>query len=149
MYKYLLSVILILIDFITKRTAVIFLKDNISREIIPGILRLSYVENTGAAFGIMKNMRLFFIILTVAILVVFIYIEKTKKDKTIFFKIGTLLVISGAIGNFIDRLWLGYVVDFIDFYLINFPVFNIADIFVCVGTGLVCVHYLFFEKDEK
>ena len=149
MFKYLYVLIFILADFFSKRLAVQFLKDNTAIEILPGILRLSYVENTGAAFGIMQNMRWFFVVLTVIIILVFMYIQKTKMNKTRFFDTGVLFVISGAIGNFIDRLCLGYVVDFIDFYLIDFPVFNIADIFVCIGTGLICIHYLFFEKEEK
>ena len=85
MFKYLYVLIFILADFFSKRLAVQFLKDNTAIEILPGILRLSYVENTGAAFGIMQNMRWFFVVLTVIIILVFMYIQKTKMNKTRFF----------------------------------------------------------------
>lgn len=143
---FLVGVIIILADFFSKRAAVKFLKDE-SIELINGILRFSYVENTGAAFGIMKDMRWFFIFITFMLIIILFLLFKKTYYKNAFMRIGVIFVISGAIGNLIDRIFLGYVVDFIDFYIINFPVFNIADCFVCVGAVMLCIHYLFIEKD--
>ena len=134
---FIIGVILILIDFFTKRAAVNFLKGGSSIEIIKGILRLNYVENTGAAFGIMKDMRWFFILVTFIMLLVLIHWFEKSFFKSEFVRAGIMLVISGAVGNLIDRMWLGYVVDFIDFYVINFPVFNIADCMICIGSFML------------
>lgn len=138
----------ILLDFFTKKAAVKFLKDGSDIILLDGIFKLSYVENRGAAFGILADKRYVFIVLTV-IIVAFLIVWLLKQKNTHFLiKLGASFVISGAIGNFIDRVFLGYVVDFLDFYLINFPVFNVADCFVCVGAFLIVIYYLFFEKEK-
>lgn len=149
MFYFLLSIILILADFFTKRAAIKFLKDGADVEIINGILRFNYVENTGAAFGILKDMRWFFILVTIVLLLILIHWFEKSFFKNEFMRTGMILVISGAIGNLIDRLLFGYVVDFIDFYFIKFPVFNVADCFICIGAVMLMIHYLFIEKDTK
>ena len=149
MLYFIIVVLLVLADFFTKRAAVHFLMNGNSKEIIRGLLRFSYVENTGAAFGIMKDMRWFFILVTLIILVALIVWLEKSFFKSNFMKAGILLVVAGALGNLIDRVRLGYVIDFIDFYVINFPVFNVADCFICVGAAILCIHYLFFEKDKS
>ena len=148
MFYFLSGVVLILADFLCKRLAIQYLK-NSSREIINGILRFTYVENTGAAFGIMKDMRWFFILLTVVLLAILFYLFKKSYVKNLFMRTGLLLIISGAIGNLIDRILFGYVVDFIDFYIIDFPVFNVADCLICVGAAMLLIYYIFIEKDIK
>lgn len=149
MLYFLLSVFLIFIDLFTKRMAVNFLKDGTIIEVINGVLRFNYVENTGAAFGILKNMRWFFILITFILVIVLIHWFEKSFFKNNFLRTGMVLIISGAIGNLIDRVLLGYVVDFIDFYLIKFPVFNVADCFICIGALIISIHYIFFEKDTK
>ena len=100
-------------------------------------------------FGILKNMRWLFV-LTTLIMIVILYVWFNKSYfKNEFMRFGIVIVIAGAIGNLIDRLIYGYVVDFIDFYLINFPVFNIADCLVCIGAGMLLIHYIFLEKEKK
>ena len=148
MFYFLSSIVLILVDFFSKRAAIQYLK-NSSIEIISGILRFTYVENTGAAFGIMKDMRWFFILLTVVLLAILFYLFKKSYVKNLFMRTGLLLIISGAIGNLIDRILFGYVVDFIDFYIIDFPVFNVADCLICVGAAMLLIYYIFIEKDIK
>lgn len=138
----------LIIDFITKKLAVIYLKSGTEKIIIDGIFKLSYVENKGAAFGILKNQRYVFIILTILIIAFILFWIIKNKPTSKMLKIGAALLISGALGNLIDRVMLGYVVDFLDFYLINFPVFNFADCFVCIGAGLVAIYYLFFEEGD-
>lgn len=110
--------------------------------LIENFLRLNYVENRGAAFGILQNQQTFFIIITsVVIAVVAIYRIKVRGFNS-FANIALDLIIAGAIGNLIDRIRIGYVVDFIDvnfwgFY--DFPVFNVADICVVIGTFLLAL----------
>ncbi len=116
---------------------------------IPGIIDLVYVQNKGAAFSIFENytwlLGLISVLFSVAIVV---YMLKTKpSDKLTLVSAGLLL--GGAIGNGIDRIFRAYVVDFIEFSFFTFPVFNIADIAITVGAGLLIVGMLVFEKKEK
>ena len=139
----------VIADFLTKKLAVNFLKDGAEFILIENVFKLSYVENRGAAFGILQDARYVFIVLTVLIVGFLIWILKSTKTNSIAFKTGITFLISGAVGNFIDRVFQGYVVDFLDFYLIDFPVFNVADCLVCVGAGLVVIYYLFFDCEGK
>lgn len=117
--------------------------------VIPKILDFHYVENTGAAFSMLSSGTLFLTIISVIMSVVFIvviYKFRAQIPKTL--RILLALVAGGAIGNLIDRIVLGYVVDFIEFTFVNFAIFNVADIFVTLaGIGLIC--YLFFAKEGK
>lgn len=143
----------IVLDQLTKKWAVDVLKDGSSIKIIGDFLRFTYAENRGAAFSILQDQRFFFIITTVVMLTVMAYIYFKTKNITKLSKLSIAMIAGGAIGNFLDRLRLGYVVDFIDvrfgsFY--NFPIFNIADSFVVCGTILMIFLILFnrFEKSE-
>ncbi len=139
----------IILDFATKKLAAAHLKGGTEVILIEKVFKLSYVENFGAAFGIFQDMRYVFIVLTVLIVFFLFWLLKDAKTKSRIFKTGITLMITGAVGNFIDRVFLGYVVDFLDFYLIDFPVFNVADCFVCVGAGLLIIYYLFFDCEGK
>ena len=149
MIYFIIGILGVIADFVTKRLAVMHLKGGNEVILIEKIFKLSYVENRGAAFGIFQDMRYVFIVLTVLIVLFLIWLLKNQKFENRFFKTGITFMISGAVGNFIDRVFLGYVVDFLDFYLINFPVFNVADCFVCIGAGLLIVYYLFFDWEGK
>lgn len=107
--------------------------------IIKDVLHLTYVHNKGAAFGMLaENRWVFLIISTVTILAVGVYLFLGHCD-SLLNGISLSMIVSGGIGNMIDRLLLGYVIDFVDFTLINFAVFNVADAFVCVGAALLCI----------
>ncbi len=127
----------ILVDQITK-----ILVDNLMAlystvPIIPDFLHLTYIQNKGAAFGMLSNHRwVFMVISTIAIIAMGIYLFRFCKERMLF-KVGLALIISGGIGNMIDRVIYGYVIDMIDFRVINFAVFNVADSFVCIGAGIV------------
>lgn len=114
--------------------------------IIKDVLHITYVRNTGAAFGMLADRRwVFLVISTVTILALAVFlIRTTSRDPLLIVSVS--MVLSGGIGNMIDRLALGYVVDFIDFRLINFAVFNGADSFVCVGAALLFLAVLFEPK---
>ena len=140
--KYLLYSLIIAggiaIDQLTKLLTVLFLKPVGSVALIPGVLNLTYVENRGAAFGMLADSRwVFMVISTITILGMLTYLYIGMASSNILYEISIAMLISGGIGNMIDRSILGYVVDMIDFCLINFAVFNGADSFVCVGAGIL------------
>lgn len=133
------SVILsgIAVDQITKWLAVKYLMPIPTKPLIEGVLHLTYVENRGAAFGMLADSRWVFILAsTIMIICLSIYLYGGFSQNKLY-TVSILLIISGGIGNMIDRLALGYVVDFIDLRLINFAVFNGADSFVCIGAVLL------------
>ena len=145
----------ILLDQLSKALAVKFLSIRTTLPLWEGVFHLTYVENRGAAFGMLKNHRWVFLVFsTLAILLLAAYLFRgisylSEKNETGLYPpiaplggIALSLIVSGGIGNMIDRLLLGYVVDFIDVRLINFAVFNIADSFVCVGAALLALHLL-------
>ncbi len=148
MLQLLIIPILVFIDQIVKSICVEKLVEPIT--LIPGIIELLYVENRGAAFGIMQDKRIFLVGLPILIIIgLLIYLFRlgdTLADK--FTKISLILIISGAIGNLIDRVVNGYVVDMFHFTFFEFPVFNIADILVVIGTIILILTTIFMEEGK-
>lgn len=142
--------ILIFLDQITKRAAVLRLKGQEPFVLIKGVFELRYLENRGAAFGIMQGQKTFFVIITIIILAVVVYIYAKMPAAKRFHALRVILVLisAGALGNFIDRIRLSYVVDFFYFCLIDFPIFNVADIYVTSAAIALIVFVLFYYKDE-
>lgn len=142
--------LLLLIDQLTKLWAVKILKPIGSIPIIRSVLEIYYVENRGAAFGIMQNKQWFFLLITLAVLVGLVWVSGRIPDEKHFIplKVCLYFVGAGAVGNMIDRIFRKYVVDFIYFSLINFPVFNVADIYVTVAAFLLVGLILFFYQEE-
>lgn len=139
------SILVIVLDQISKIHILEYLRPISQVPLIKNVLNLTYVENTGAAFGMLSNSRWIFMvasILIIIILVAYILIAKPKSKATL---ISLGMICGGGIGNMIDRIFKGYVVDFIDVTCINFYVFNIADSFVCVGCALL-VLFLIIEE---
>ena len=127
----------IILDQVTKALAVAYLKAIETFPLIEGVLHLTYAENTGMAFGMLKEHRwVFMVTSSILILAMGFYLYAMKSENRLY-DVAIAMIVSGGIGNMIDRIGLGYVVDFIDFRLINFAVFNGADSFVCVGAGLL------------
>ena len=149
LFWILITVGVVVLDQFTKWLAVEYLIPVRTLPIIKDALHLTYVENPGAAFGMMQNSRwIFLLVSTVAIIAIIIYLIKfAPKNKLALLSLAFIL--GGGIGNMIDRVALGYVVDFIDFRLINFAVFNVADSFVCVGAALLIIYVLFIEGKEN
>lgn len=148
-----IMVLAIFLDQLTKYLTILFLKPIDTLPIIEDVVHLTYVENTGAAFGMMKDQRwLFMVVSTVAIIALLIYLFR-KKTQSKLENLAIAFIVGGGIGNMIDRVVLGYVVDMIDFRLINFAVFNVADSFVCVGAGLLMLYIILTGvkeyKEEK
>ena len=135
-------VVAVFLDQLTKYLTVLHLKPVDTVPIIEDVLHLTYVENTGAAFGMMKDARwVFMITSTLAIIGILVYLF-WKRPESKLECLSLAFIVGGGIGNMIDRTVLGYVVDMIDFRLINFAVFNVADSFVCVGAGLMILHLI-------
>lgn len=146
-----LSVIIVILDQISKSYVIKYLKNSKPIIVIPDFFKLAYVENLGAAFGILQNKRWLFVIITLAVIVyISFFMIKNSHKLNLIIKLGVGMLIGGAIGNFVDRIRYGYVVDFLSFRLLNryeFPVFNIADCFIVVGTILILTLVL-FDKYE-
>jgi len=142
------------VDQITKLLVVNGIPLHTSVDAIPGLFRLTYVQNTGAAFSAFQGMQwlflLVFVLFTVAIVWEF---SKKRWPFTNLERWCIAAVYAGGLGNMIDRLRLGYVVDMIELEFMTFPVFNVADCFITCGVILLLVHLIFFNrefwKDEK
>lgn len=115
---------------------------------VPYILDLTYVENRGVAFGMFKDMRWIFVVFTAIIILVLLYIIIFKGIKSNLFLISSALIIGGGIGNLIDRIFLGYVIDYLQLSFFS-PVCNFADYAITVGTVLLVIYLLFFSDSSK
>ncbi len=144
-----LFILLVAADRITKKCAAAYLMKG-DKELIPGVLSFHYLENRGAAWGIFQNaFWLFFIITLIVILFMVMFYARIPFDKRYhLLRFSLILLSAGAIGNFIDRIIWHYVVDFIYVEWIHFPVFNVADCFVCIAAILLLYCLLFRYKEE-
>lgn len=140
---------LVSLDQYTKSIILNYFELYQSKTIIDGFFSLTYVQNFGAGFSIMQNARTTFLIITLICLVGFTYLFIKSNDN--LSKTALLLMISGTIGNFIDRIVRVYVVDFLDFIIFgwDFPIFNVADIFLTIGVCLYIIALIKEEKDAK
>lgn len=151
MLYYLIAVFVIALDQVTKWMIVKQMEIGESIEIIPNFLYITSHRNRGAAWGILQGkMWFFYIITTIVIIVLVLYIRRLKREERMF-GIALGLMLGGAIGNFIDRVWRKEVVDFINTYIFtyDFPIFNVADSALVIGVGLIFVLTLFEGKTTK
>ena len=141
---------LVIVDQITKYIAIDRLKGQPALKLIDGVFELQYLENRGAAFGMLQNGQVFFVFAAVVMMtaILFVLIKAPMEKKYRPWHVFLVMIAAGGIGNMIDRLRLDYVVDFFYFSLIDFPIFNVADIYVTVGTALFLIMLLFFCKEE-
>ena len=138
----------IALDQLTKWLAVAYLQGQESFPLWQDVLHFTYVENRGAAFGMLSDHRwVFMVISTLAIVGLLVYLFAFR-PKNLLAQISLAMIVGGGIGNMIDRIWLGYVIDFIDFTLIDFAVFNVADSFVTVGAFLL-MGYLIWDTVQE
>lgn len=138
----------VFLDQITKIIAKNILRPKGSVNVIKGFFKFTYLENDGGAWGIFGGKLVFFILITVAALGLMIYLLKDfDLNNNKLYSIGLCLVIAGTIGNFIDRVLYKYVIDFFDFIFFgyDFPIFNVADICITFGVGLLIIKILFFH----
>lgn len=146
---FFLAILFIATDQLTKYYAVLMLKDQTPYSIMDGVFELHYLENNGAAFGILQGQKFFFLFIAVIILSMILYVlfKMPYQKKYIKLHITLVLIASGAIGNLIDRIRYDYVIDFLYFSLINFPVFNVADIYVTLAAFYLVILLLFVYKE--
>ena len=143
-------VLLVILDQITKNLAVVYLKDKPAYVIWDGVFELHYLENRGAAFGMLQNQKFLFVAIAAVILIIIGYVlfKLPRNRHYAMLEMLLVLIASGAVGNMIDRVQFNYVVDFFYFKLIDFPIFNVADIYVSVSCVLLAILVIFFYKDE-
>lgn len=133
--------LLVVLDQLTKYAAEVYLKEGGTKPVIPGVFELFYLQNRGAAFGILANRQWVFVMIALVMVAVAIYVYAYLPADPHFLamRICTVLIAAGAAGNMIDRLVHRYVIDFLYVSLIDFPVFNVADCYVVVGAILLIV----------
>lgn len=119
------------------------------QQVIPNVLSLTYIHNTGGAFSLLEGQRVFFIIITVVAVAAGVYYLAKYLHESKWLTIGISLFLAGAVGNFIDRLRLGYVVDMFQLDFINFPIFNIADMALVIGVAMIFIYILLDEREKK
>lgn len=142
--------ILTVIDQLTKYIAVETVKVNGPEEVLFGLLQFRYVENTGAAFSSFSDNTFMLTVFTVIVIIAGLAVLMTRKLKPMFVNVCLLLILSGGIGNVIDRIRLGYVIDFIEPLFINFAVFNFADCCITVGAFMLIGYEIYdLIKDYK
>lgn len=143
-------IILIAVDQITKLWALQTLKEQKPVTLLPGVFQLYYIENRGAAFGIMQNRQWIFLLISAVVLIVLLWILPKIPAERHFLPLSVCLCFigAGAVGNMIDRIVRGYVVDFFYFKWIDFPVFNVADIYLTTAS-FVLVFLILFRYKEK
>lgn len=149
-FGIILIAILVFIDQFTKHLAIINLKDKAPIIIIRDVFQLYYLENRGAAFGILQNKEWFLIIVPLLIILAIFYMAYKLPDEKKYIPLYyiCLFISAGAIGNLIDRVRYSFVVDFFYFELIDFPVFNVADSYVTVAGVVLVLLGFFYYKDE-
>lgn len=143
--------LLILLDQYTKHLAILHLKGQPSFVLLDRILEFSYLENIGAAFSSFSGKQTFLIVLTTLVIIVLAwrYFTLPAGKRFLWIRTCLLFILSGAVGNLIDRLCRRYVVDFIYFVPINFPKFNVADIYITVGVAVLAALMLFYYNEEE
>lgn len=139
----------IIVDQFTKYLVINNISPSDIVEVLPGIFEFVYVKNTGAAFNILSGKLGLLSIISVAVGVGVVLYVIIKKPQSKLLRTALLLLVSGALGNAIDRIFRGFVVDFICLEFIDFPVFNFADILITIGAGLYIIYLLFFDNKKE
>jgi len=141
--------LIIFIDHLTKYLAKIKFSSGKELTLVQNYLELTYVENRGAAFGILKEKKFFLVGFTIFAVCYMFYYLVVNRNLNKWYRVSLILIISGAIGNLIDRIFRGYVIDFIHFYIkdiFDWPVFNVADISVVLGSILLGISMIFIKE---
>lgn len=147
---FLLAIVLLVLDQFTKYLAIIELKGNQAYVLIDGVLELQYLENRGSAFGMLQNQKVFILFVGFVFLamILFFLFKLPQQKKYCVVHILLSFIIAGGVGNMIDRIRFDYVVDFISFVLIDYPIFNVADCYIVCGTIVLFVLFLFVYKEK-
>jgi len=145
--ELIIAIAILVIDQVSKYLTEIYIPFGTSIPLFDGVFQLSNVHNTGAAWGILAGWQWLFLVITPIVCAFLIWILVARRGEIkLLGRICIVLLVSGAIGNLIDRVAFSYVRDMLDFCLINFPVFNVADSAITVGAILLCIDTLFVKK---
>ncbi|MEK5400437.1 signal peptidase II [Paenibacillus sp. FSL K6-2859] len=146
---YVVAFIAFAVDQLIKWSVATYMDIGQKIPLIPGFIQLTSIRNRGAAFGILQNQRLFFILVTAIVLVgIIIYLRKIYRRQK-FLAYALVLIFGGALGNFVDRALHGEVVDMLELTFINYPVFNMADVFITTGVIMVMIDTLRASRADK
>lgn len=139
---------MLLLDQVTKYLVVASIGSNYEIEVISDLFYLANVQNRGAAWGILQDGRVLFISITLVVVCGILYFMKNMRKRYVRFALA--VVLGGTLGNFLDRVFRGYVVDFLDFYIggYHFPTFNVADVCITVGV-IVLMYFVLIDKDFR
>ena len=143
-----LSVLFVIADQVVKMWIVNNFSLHEGMEFMKGIVSILYVRNTGAAWGMFEGKMFFFYLITAVAVGTLLYLMFKEKGKSKLLLTAYSLILAGAVGNFIDRIRLGYVVDMIKFEFIDFPIFNVADICLTIGV-IFLFYYVIFKEQSK
>lgn len=148
---YIIGMILFLIDFFVKRLIIHLMREQSIIKIIPNFFQICFVRNKGAAFSILENNTLFLILISVAFLIFLNHMIKKEENFTKLSIVSLGMIMGGVVGNLLDRIIYRSVIDYLSFKIINydFPIFNLADIFITVGTGLLLLSMLLEKRKEE
>ena len=144
---FLIGILFLLIDIISKQLVLYFMVENQTIQIIPHFFSLTYVKNTGVAFCMLEGNILFILLMSVIVVGILVYFAKSKGNGRLE-KICYSMILGGALGNFLDRIFYGYVIDFFDFTLFGFKmaIFNVADVLIVCGVFLLIVLEILKER---
>lgn len=148
----LFTAVLIFADRLSKVMAAKYLADGTVMTVIPYFLGLRYLENTGMAFSMLSGKTVFLAVITAATLIIMAYFLFVKNYGERFERFCFILIFAGGVGNLIDRVFQGYVIDYFEFLFMDFAIFNVADVYVCVGVGLYAIYTFyteFYKKENK
>ena len=148
---FLLTLLLIFLDRLTKYLAIVKLKGQDSFVILKDVFELTYLENFGTAFGMFQNKKIFILIMGIVFMaiVLWVLVRIPNSKRFLPFHLSVAGILAGGISNMIDRFQYGYVVDFFSFVLIHFPIFNVADCYIVVSVFFLLVMFLFVYKEEE
>ena len=148
---YVIGIILFLVDFFVKRLVIHLMKEQSIIKIIPNFFQICFVRNKGAAFSILENNTLLLILISVGFLIFLNHMIKKEENFTKLSIVSLGMIMGGVIGNLFDRIIYRSVIDYLSFKIINydFPIFNLADIFITVGTGLLLLSMLLEKRKEE
>ncbi|MCM3489658.1 MULTISPECIES: signal peptidase II [Alkalihalophilus] len=151
MMYYIIALIVILIDQVTKWIVDTSMEIGESILVIENVLYITSHRNQGAAFGILQGQMWFFYIITTIVIIGIIYYMEKEAKGDVLFATSLALILGGAVGNFIDRVFRGEVVDFVDTFIFgyNFAIFNVADAALCIGVGLLFIKMFQDERRKK
>ena len=148
LFMALLMAVIVAADQLTKLWVVANIPLHTNMDAIPGLFHLTYTQNTGAAFSSFEGARWLFVVIFAVFAAAIIWeFSKKRWPFTTFDRWCIAAIYAGGLGNMIDRVRLGYVVDMIEVDFINFPVFNVADCFITCGVTLLLIHLVFFNRD--